>query len=132
VGSAAPFVEGTRAALSDDPTESTAALEEAVRILDSGCVAHNQFWFAQSAIDQKLARGEWDEVDRYARRLESYIQQPLPWPEFIIARGRALASWGRGKRDAALAAELDHLRKVATSAGLVRTAGALGKIGRNA
>ena len=127
-----PAVLAARAALSDDPTESTAALEEAVRILDSGCVAHNQFWFAQSAIDQKLARGEWDEVDRYARRLESYIQQPLPWPEFIIARGRALASWGRGKRDAALAAELDHLRKVATSAGLVRTAGALGKIGRNA
>ena len=54
------------------------ALREAEEILDSGCVAHNLFWFAQSAIDHKLTVDEWDEVARYARRLDNYIcEEPL-------------------------------------------------------
>jgi class 3 adenylate cyclase/tetratricopeptide (TPR) repeat protein len=118
-----PAVLATHAALSEDPAERAAALGEAEQILDSGCVAHNHFWFAQSAIDQKLVTGEWDEVERYARRLETYIRdEPLPWPEFIIARGRALASWGRGQRNAALVLELTRLREVAAGAGWVRAA----------
>jgi hypothetical protein len=125
-----PAVLAVHAGLSVDPAERRAALKEAEEILDSGCVAHNQFWFAQSAIDQKLAVGEWDEVDRYARRLENYIrEEPLAWPEFIVARGRALASWGRGKRDPDLAAELKRLRDTAVEVGLVRAAAALERTG---
>ena len=125
-----PAVLAVHAALSVDPAEQRAALREAEEILDSGCVAHNQFWFAQSAIDQKLTVGEWDEVDRYARRLENYIrEEPLAWPEFIVARGRALASWGRGKREPDLAAELKRLRDTAVEVGLVRAAAALERTG---
>jgi tetratricopeptide (TPR) repeat protein len=121
-----PVVLAVHAALSNDPSERRAALKEAEAILDSGCVSHNQFWFAQLAIDQALAAGEWDEVERYAGRLEAYMrEEPLAWPEFVIARGRALAAWGRGKRDAELAAELKHLRDVAQGAGLVLAAAAL-------
>jgi hypothetical protein len=89
------------------------------------CVAH----FAQSAIDQKRTVGEWDEVDRYARRLENYIREELAWPKFIVARGRALASWGRGKREPDLAAELKRLRDSAVEVGLVRAAAALERTG---
>jgi class 3 adenylate cyclase/tetratricopeptide (TPR) repeat protein len=123
-----PAVLAVHAELSADLAERTAVLREAEKILDSGCVAHNQFWFAQSAIDHKLSVGEWDEVDRYARRLENYIrEEPLAWPEFIAARGRALASWGRGKREPDLAAELKRLRDMAVEVGLVRAVTALEK-----
>ena len=121
-----PAVLAVHSGLSGDPAERKAALKEAEEILDSGCVAHNHFWFAQSAIEQKLAVGEWDEVDRYAHRLEKYTrEEPLAWPEFIAARGRALASWGRGSREVALLRELERLRDTAMEAGLVRAAAAL-------
>jgi hypothetical protein len=43
--------------------------------------------------------------------LEAYTSaEPLPWSDLIIARGRALAAHGRGKRDDAIAAELRRLR----------------------
>jgi tetratricopeptide (TPR) repeat protein len=115
-----PTVLAVHASLSDDRASRSAALKEAETILDSGCVAHNHFWFAQIAIDQALAAGKWDEAERYARRLEDYTRrQPLPWPEFIVAQARGLASWGRGARDAALTAEMTRLRAVALKAGLV-------------
>ena len=114
-----PAVLAQLAALTGDPAERKAALREAEEILDSGCVSHNQFWFAFTAIDQALAAGEWDAVEPYAKRLETYTrEQPLPWPDFMIARGRALAAWGRGIRDASLVTELGRLRDVAVGSGL--------------
>jgi hypothetical protein len=119
-------VLAVHASLSADPAERRAALKEAEESLDSGCVEHNQFWLAQSAIDHMLTVNEWDEVDRYAGRLENYIrEEPLAWPQFIVARGRALASWGRGKREPDLAAELKRLREKAAEVGLVRAVAAL-------
>jgi hypothetical protein len=118
-----PAVLAAQAALLENPARRRDALKEAEEILDSGCVAHNHFWFAQTAIDQALAAGEWDEAERYAHRLEKYMHdEPLAWPEFTAARGRALASWGRGSREEALVAELQRLRNVAADAGLVRAA----------
>lgn len=114
-----PTILAVLAGLSEDDDERKAALKEGEEILNSGCVAHNQFWFARSAIDQALAIGEWDEVERYSKRLEAYMhEQPLAWPNFIIARGRALAAWGRGNRDANLVAELTRLRDLAAKAGM--------------
>lgn len=123
-----PSVLAVHSGLSADPAERKAELKEAEEILDSGCVAHNHFWFAQSAIDQSLAAGEWDEVDRYAGRLENYIRdEPLAWPTFIAARGHALASWGRGSREVTLFRDLERLRNTAMQAGLVQAAAALEK-----
>ncbi len=105
-----PSVLAVLATLTEDPGERRKALEEAEYILDSGCVAHNHFWFARTAIDHALAIGEWEEAERYATRLEAYTrEQPLPWPDFMIARGRALAAWGRGRRGPELVAELERL-----------------------
>ena len=74
-----PAVLATKAALIEDRNESRKVLKEAESILDSGCVAHNHFWFAQSAIEQSLATGDWDEAERYAAKLEAYTRdQPLP------------------------------------------------------
>jgi len=66
-----------------------------------------------------LAIGEWDEVERHARRLEAYTrEQPLPWSDFVIARGRALAAWGQGMRNESLLAELRRLHQLAAQRGL--------------
>ena len=114
-----PAVLSVWAALTEDPGERKRALEEAESILDSGCVAHNHFWFAQTAIDPALAIGKWDEAGRYATRLEVYTrEQPLAWPDFIIARGRALAAWGRGDRAPALVEGLTRLKTKAEQVGL--------------
>jgi class 3 adenylate cyclase/tetratricopeptide (TPR) repeat protein len=114
-----PYVLATKAALTEDPAESRKALEEAESILDSGCVAHNHFLFAQSAIEQSLAIGNWDEAEGYAAKLEAYTrEQPLPWSDFLIARGRALAARGRGIRSDTVLAELTRLHQIATQHGL--------------
>lgn len=115
-----PAVLAVEAALSDDETVSQALLKEAEAILDAGCVAHNHFWFAQVAIDHALHAGAWDRADRYAKRLETYTQtEPLPWSDFLIAKGRALTTWGRGERNAECARELQRLRSMALERHLV-------------
>jgi class 3 adenylate cyclase/tetratricopeptide (TPR) repeat protein len=107
------------AAVSDEPEDARAALAEAERLLDSGCVAHNHFWVGRTAIDYTLSIGDWDEAERHAARLEAYTrEQPLAWPDFMIARGRALAAWGRGTRTQELVTEIGRLTEVARRKGL--------------
>ena len=66
-----------------------------------------------------LELADHDEVERYAAALEDYTRaEPLPWSDFFIARGRALAAFGRGRRDAALTAEILRLRDDADRFGL--------------
>jgi tetratricopeptide (TPR) repeat protein len=114
-----PSVLATNATLTEDRDASRRALEEAESILDSGCVAHNHFWFARTAIDHALAIGDWGEAERFAKRLEAYTrEQALPWADFLIARGRALATWGRGTRTEDLVAEMVELHHLAVRHGL--------------
>ena len=114
-----PSVLAIKSALTDDRDERRKALEEAESILNSGCVAHNQFWFARIVIDHTLAIGEWDEVERYAAHLEAYTRgQPLPWSDFLIARGRVLAAWGRGTRNEEVVAKLRRLHELTVRQGL--------------
>ena len=45
------------------------------------------------------------------QRLKDYTrEEPLAWTDFFIARGRALATFGRGKRDDATVQEIQRLR----------------------
>ena len=58
-----------------------------------------------------LDLGEWDEAERYARALEDYTRpEPLPWSDFFVRRGRALAALGRGRRDESTKPELERLQ----------------------
>ena len=55
----------------------------------------------------------------YGSALEDYTQaEPLPWSDFFVARGRTLAAFWRGRRDAALTAELKRLRTDVDRVGL--------------
>jgi class 3 adenylate cyclase/tetratricopeptide (TPR) repeat protein len=121
-----PRTLAIKSALTEDRDAGKKLLAEAESILDSGCVSHNHFWFARTAIDHALAIGDWDEAERQARRLEVYTRdQPLPWSDFLIARGRALAAWGRGMRGEAVMGEVRRLRDLAVQKGLMPLAAKL-------
>ena len=121
-----PKMYGTLAVASDDDAETSRHLAEGERLLAEGCVNHNHITFYPDAMKVSLARSDWDEAERYAGALEAYTSaEPLPYTDFMIARGRALAAFGRGKRDDATMRELKRLRDEAARVGLAPTLSAL-------
>ena len=103
----------------EDAEERRGALAEGEALLNAGgLVSHNYLMFYRAAIETALETGDWDAALRYAAAVEDYTRsEPLPWIDFIIARGRALAAWGRGQRNPAAAAELGRLRDEAQRIG---------------
>jgi class 3 adenylate cyclase/tetratricopeptide (TPR) repeat protein len=114
-----PWLLGQLAATTKDPEVRQRALDEGESVLRAGAVGHNHLWFYHFAIEAALSTRAWDSVEHYAAMLEDFTRaEPLPWSDFFIARGRALAAFGRGRRDAALSAELERLRSDADRVGL--------------
>jgi hypothetical protein len=96
-----------------------ALLDEGEAIIRAGCSAHNALWFYRDAIEACLDGRAWDRAEGYAAQLKLYTSaEPLPWADFFIERGRALAALGRGQRDGALESELRRLREQAARVGL--------------
>jgi tetratricopeptide (TPR) repeat protein len=113
-----PWVLGALAMVTEDPDTRRWALQEGERILARGCVFHNWFWFYRDAIEVSLETEAWDAVEHYASALEHFTKaEPVAWTNFFVARGRALANYGRGMRDRATLRELQHLRDEADRAG---------------
>ncbi|MEE9586695.1 MAG: adenylate/guanylate cyclase domain-containing protein [Hyphomicrobiaceae bacterium] len=105
--------------MASDAAAREAALDEGEAALREGSVSHNYFWFYRFAIDALLNANDWERVERYAAALEEYTRdEPLGWTDFFIARGRALAAFGRGKRDDATVKEVQRLRDEADRVGL--------------
>ncbi|HSG93959.1 MAG TPA: hypothetical protein VLA28_00455, partial [Afifellaceae bacterium] len=114
-----PRVIGEIALSADDPALQQKALQDGEILLKEPSVYHNHFHFNRDAMSVCLDRQDWDEVERYAAALEDVTRpEPLPWCDFYIARGRALAAFGRGQRDDALIDELRRLRDEAGRAEL--------------
>jgi tetratricopeptide (TPR) repeat protein len=119
IGFNGPRVLSRIALMTEDPERRRSVLEEGESILRSGAVGHSYFWFYRDAIEVSLRIGHWAEAERYAKALEDYTRaEPLPWCEFFIARGRALAAFGRGERNPKILAELHRLRDEAQRVGL--------------
>ncbi len=115
-----PRVLSALALVTDEPDRRRGFLEEGEAILRSAAISHNQFWFYRDAIEVSLDIGDWQEVERYAVALEDYTRpEPLPWCDLFIARGRALAAFGQGRRDGEALAELGRLREAAERAGIL-------------
>ena len=94
----------------EEPKAKCDALDEGERMLEAGSVSHNHFFFYPDAIEVSLDIGDWNGVERYAAALEDFTRpEPLPWSNFFITRGRALAAWGQGRREQHLKAEIQHL-----------------------
>jgi class 3 adenylate cyclase/tetratricopeptide (TPR) repeat protein len=96
----------------DDAGERAAALAEAEALLAQGCASHNHFWFYQHAIDLALEAADWPGVERLVAAFEGYTRAERPRSSaLLIRRGRALARFGQGQRDAELHDELRWLRQ---------------------
>ena len=110
---------GLLARAADSPLERFEALREGEALLAAGTPSHNHLHFAESAMAALLEQGDWAGAERQCDRLERYCaREPLPWSEFVIARGRALASLGRGEQSDALRETLERLRETAARAEL--------------
>ena len=72
-------------------------------------------------IDGYFETGDWERMEHYAAVLEQYTSsEPLPFADFHIARGRALAAFGRGQPDTReLTAELERVRDQGEQLGIL-------------
>lgn len=106
-----PFALGILAVATDDPIARRDALAAAEAILEAGAVSHNHLWFRRDAIDVCVGAGAWDQAEHHAAALEAFARrEPSPLSTFVVARGRALAAFGRGARGCSLKDELSRLR----------------------
>lgn len=106
-----PWALGIKLRLLDDAREREACINEAESILRGAAISHNHVAFRRNAIEDGIARGQWDEVRRQAAALEAYTRaEPLPYCEFLIVRARTLAALAERPEDPALRAELARLR----------------------
>jgi len=97
---AGPWILGAMALAARDPVRRREILEEGDRLLDLGCVSHNYLHFYVDGMDAALQGGDWETALRFADKLKDYTAtEPLPWSDYFIRRGRALAAHGQGRRD---------------------------------
>jgi tetratricopeptide (TPR) repeat protein len=95
------------------------AMHEAEALLTDFSTSHNYLGFYEMAMEVCIQMAAWDEAERYAQALEKYMRnEPMPHSDFLIARGRALTSHGRGNQDQATMHELQRLYDEANKLGL--------------
>jgi hypothetical protein len=110
-GYAGAAILGPLALTTDDSEERRRALAEGEAALRAGAASHNHLYFYRDGIEAALNSRDWTGAEGYAAALEEYTRpEPLVWADFFIARGRALAAFGRGDRDPVLMTELRRLR----------------------
>jgi class 3 adenylate cyclase/tetratricopeptide (TPR) repeat protein len=118
VGYLGPTILGFLARVADDVKATRRYLAEAEELLVRRCVSHNHFFVHKDAIQACLSTQDWEGAERHANALETYTRhEPLPWSDFVIARARALAAYGRMKCSGELTLELERLRGVARTMG---------------
>jgi tetratricopeptide (TPR) repeat protein len=106
-----PWILGILATTTEDPKVRKEALDEAEALLADNSISHNHLNFRKDAIEACLAGEDWAGVQYHAAALEDFCRdEPLPWSSFFAARGRALAAFGQGTRNADLIAELRRLK----------------------
>ncbi len=96
------------------------AFGEATRILKRGATSQNYLRFYRDAIDAALLSGKFQDAVRYSGHLEKFTRhEKLPWADFFVARGRALAAVGQGSMNAKLKMELRRLSAEAKRLGYI-------------
>ncbi len=112
-----PPILGFLAQFTDDAGERRHCLDQAERILELGCPAHNHVFFYRPAIDLSLRLGDWERAERYADLLESkFSEESVPLVTFTVERARTLAAAGRGMRGPELLTRLESIAQQARDA----------------
>jgi DNA-binding SARP family transcriptional activator len=121
-----PVFLGMLARAEDDPIARDQALSEGEALLADNGLAHNHLMFRRDAIDACLDAGDCAGALHHAAALERRTRpEPLPWADFLIARGRALAAHAAGARTSTAATALGPLLALSRSLGMLVDAVAL-------
>ena len=106
-----PVILSFEARMQDDPTERERCRAEAEALLADGGIGHSPIAYHRIGIEDALARGEWERMRAHVAALEACTRdEPLPYTDLLIARGRVLATLGESPGDAAARAELVRLK----------------------
>lgn len=99
-----PVILGYLAVITANDERRHQALAQGEALLAQDCVSHCHLHFYQMAIEASLAAA------RYTQRLADYTHvEPLPWADFFVCRGCALAHWSQGVRTQEMRGELETL-----------------------
>jgi tetratricopeptide (TPR) repeat protein len=109
-----PAIIGALLLVTDDPAERDSYIEEAERILEEGCVGHNNYWFYQDAIQAALNYREWDNLPRFRSLLVKHDDGSVcEMNQFYIARSEVLESIYRGRVTESVLARRQELIDIA-------------------
>jgi hypothetical protein len=109
---------GMLSVVTDVPETRVHALQHGKALLSKGANGANNFHFYRHAMNACWQSAMWEELEQFVQDLEDYTRdEPLPWSDFFIARGRALASVGRGERHGSITQELTRLLEQANRMG---------------
>ncbi|MEM9453626.1 MAG: hypothetical protein AAGF11_05575 [Myxococcota bacterium] len=91
-----PWVLAKLAFATRDPEQRRGALAEAEACLADSTLSHNHLYFYRESMDTAFDMDEPSRIERYADALERYTtDEPLPFADLFVARGRALAAHAR-------------------------------------
>jgi class 3 adenylate cyclase/tetratricopeptide (TPR) repeat protein len=111
MGFCGPIVLQLKARLARSRDDAARWRAEAEALLSAGCVSHCHIAYHRDGIDDGIARHEWARVLRHVEELERFTApEPLPYTDWLIARGRVLAALAERPDDAALQAERSRLQ----------------------
>ncbi|HYR01629.1 MAG TPA: adenylate/guanylate cyclase domain-containing protein [Casimicrobiaceae bacterium] len=109
-----PLVLALEARMLEAGPERERCRDEVLTMLRQGSLGHSQIGFHRLGIDDALARGEWGRVREHVDTLDAFTRdERLPYVDFLIARGRALAALGENPADRIAYAELERLKREA-------------------
>ena len=108
---AGPYILGLLAGIAENAATREAWQAEAEALLAKRGHGHSHFAYYRLAIEDAIARRQWSRALEQATALADFTQaEPVPYCDFLIARGRALAALGEHPQDEGLGAAVSALR----------------------
>jgi len=99
------------ARMAEHPAERADFQQEASALLEQGCMAHSHIAYHRLGIDDAIARSDWAKANEHVAALAEFtMREPLPYTDFLMARGRALVALAARPQDTALRADLGRLQ----------------------
>ena len=119
-----PWILGNVAYYAESQDTKDSALEEGLRLLSQGSVAHNHLYFYRQGMLACVQSAHWDRVRELASGLRKYTSvENVPWANLVIATAEAMATGRETPGAAHPVARLKELGREAMHAGLIVFAG---------
>ena len=109
-----PFIYGERALAAEDPAERLHYLKIGEDLLARGVGGFYNFEFHRPALEACIENRDWERLERLATVFaDRYSAEPLGFPDFLVARARAIAAAAHGQENvAALRALIERATEI--------------------